>query len=255
MALSAADITALRRFLLAQPDAPTAAAALEILTSEFDPDVWACEDTGNRFAPAGLVNLYTRECPSTFRTWLADNGTTADQYAEEVGEFQYKGLNLTLKSLGVKRDNKGWRIRLIGFPSIQIIAAGLATHYQGTQNQNAMARASVQIRDAAMTHLEGRLAEQLAEFEPVTADHWDGRALMPEPVTMIGNLDITTYNPEAAPTPPGAQLRMVRNTTIKKELSAFLGIRGLTAGLFDAEGGELLSSLRVIAERLGDPNA
>ena len=69
---------------------------------------------------------------------------------------------------------------------------------------------------------------------------------MANPVLMIGNLDISSFDEGR-----GAKLRMIRNTTVKKELATFFAIKGMTAETFISEGPVLLDTLRRVALDLG----
>ena len=73
---------------------------------------------------------------------------------------------------------------------------------------------------------------------------------MVSPVVNLGDLDISTYDGGA-----GAKLRMVRNTTVKKELSTFFAIKGMAASDFLKGGAAPLSTLKKIALTLGGTEA
>jgi hypothetical protein len=61
---------------------------------------------------------------------------------------------------------------------------------------------------------------------------------MDPPRQHIGSIDIKEWADGA-----GAPLRAVRNTTLKKALSAFIAIRGMTRKAFLADGPQLLQQL------------
>ena len=136
------DLAPVAHYLTASTDsdAETAWAAAELeLKKEFPPDTWGMDHTVNQWGPNAHRNLFTQEAPGDFRTMLAARRVTADDYERAVGPIQYVSAEIRLLSLlRHGASNKGWRLRIVGFPSIQVVAMGLCSHYQGTQNQNAM---------------------------------------------------------------------------------------------------------------------
>ena len=68
---------------------------------------------------------------------------------------------------------------------------------------------------------------------------------MPEPVLSVGTLDIATFDEGR-----GAKLRMVRNTTVKKEVATYFALKGMTVDSFMAQGMTELGKLRAIARAL-----
>lgn len=244
------DLTPVGSFLSARSESNAEAAwadALPTLSERFTPDVWGSDTSVNPYGQGAHNNLYNVECQRGFREWLQSNGVTPEAYAEAVGPVQYVSFQLHLLSLMERaRSNKGWRVRVIGFPSLGVVACGLGSHYQGTQNHNQMGRASQLIRSRALEVLTGPTRSALEEWPAATAEDWEERGLMPEPVLRIGDLDISTYDEGR-----GAKLRMVRNTTVKKELATFFAIKGMTLDAFLEDGAEHLDELRKIATDLG----
>ncbi len=96
-----------------------------------------------------------------------------------------------------------------------------------------MGRASGLIRARALEFLTGDAKRALEQWPSATAEDWEERGLMSEPILRIGSLDISSFDGGA-----GAKLRMVRNTTVKKELATFFAIRGMTLNEFEATGAE-----------------
>lgn len=208
---------------------------------------WVTTKSENVYGPDAHRNLYQQEMPRDFRDWLSNNGVDGAQYADAVGSVQYASAQMHLSSvMPERRANRGWRVRAIGFPSLGLIAVGLSSNYQGTQSQNSMGIASARIRDTARSFLEERTLSFLEALPSATSEDWDERGLMPSPITSIGPIDISGYDDGS-----GAKLRMVRNTTVKKELSTFFAIRGMTSDEFEGAGGDLLLNLRSIAGELG----
>lgn len=221
--------------------------ALPAISEKFVPAVWGADRTVNAYGANSHANLFNVECQQDFRTWLKTNGVTAERYADAVGPIQYVSFQLHLLSIAERaRSNKGWRVRVIAFPPLGVVACGLGTHYQGTQNHNQMGRAAQLIRARALEVLSGESRLALEAWSSATADEWEERGLMPEPVLKIGDLDISGYDEGR-----GAKLRMVRNTTVKKELSTFFAIKGMTLDDFVRDGAEYLETLRRIALDLG----
>lgn len=244
------DLTPVAKFLTARSKTEAEAAwvdALPTVSEGFPPDVWGCTEDVNTYGPGAHANLYNTEIRSDFKTWLSDQGVSLDDYAAAVGPVQYASAQIFLGSLFKRaRNNRGWRLRILGFPPLNIIACGLASHYQGTQNHNQMGEASARIRSRALEVLNGETRAALSEWPSATSEHWEERGLMPEPVGHIGGLDISSFDEGG-----GAKLRMIRNTTVKKELATFFAIRGMTVETFISEGPVLLDTLRRIALDLG----
>lgn len=244
------DLTPVAKFLTARSETAAEAAwvdALPAISEGFPPSVWGYDYTINPYGPGSHANLYNTEIRSDFRNWLSGRGVSLDDYAAAVGPVQYASVQIFLGSLFKKaRNNRGWRLRILGFPALNIVACGLASHYQGTQNHNLMGEASARIRSRALEVLNGETRAALSEWPSATSEHWEERGLMPEPVSHIGGLDISSFEDGG-----GAKLRMIRNTTVKKELATFFAITGMTAEAFLSEGPVLLDTLRRIALDLG----
>ena len=244
------DLTPVAELLTARSETAAEAAwvdALPSISSGFSPDVWGFDYTVNPYGQGAHSNLYNNESQSDFKNWLQGNDVSVEDYAEAVGPIQYVSVQIHLLSLGRRlRNNKGWRVRMMGFPGLGVIACGLGSHYQGTQNHNHMGKASARIRSSALEVLNGETRASLGGWPSATSDDWEERGLMAEPVLAIGDLDIATFDEGR-----GAKLRMVRNTTVKKELATFFAIKGMTAATFITEGPAHVDTLRRIALDLG----
>lgn len=244
------DLTPLARFLTSRSQ--TAADnswvdALQTISEGFPPPTWGCTKEVNIYGPGAHSNLYNTEIRSDFKSWLSDHSISFDDYAAAVGTVQYVSVQIYLSSLLTRAvNNKGWRVKILGFPSLNVIACGLASHYTGTMSHNRMGEASARIRSFALEVLNGETKAALREWSSATPEHWEERGLMPEPVTHIGNLDISSFDGGG-----GARLRMIRNTTVKKDLATFFAIKGMSAEAFITAGPLLLETLRQIALDLG----
>lgn len=226
-------------------------AAEPAIYEAFSPEVWTADYTVNPYGPGAHANLYNVETQRPFQAWMKENGVTAEAYAHAVGPIQFISIEIHLNSLLSKaRANKGWRIRLMNFPSLSTVAVGLASHYQGTQNHNQMGSASALIRTRALAALTGGRRDHLERLPAATAEDWEERGLMPEPVVKIGSLDISSFDEGL-----GAKLRFVRNTTVKKELATFFAIEGMSLRDFRQRGAEAVLQLRDIAAELGGNSA
>lgn len=223
---------------------------LQSLSMIFDPDVWVVSRNVNPYGPGAHTNLFNVECGTAFRAWLTSNGVHAVDYADYVGPTQYVSVQAQLRSLSESlRGNQGWRLRLMGFPAIGVIALGLGTHYQGTQNHAMMGAAAGRLRDRALEVLGPDMRTAMDTFPSATHEHWDDRGLMiDEPALAIGDLDVSDFDGG-----DGVKLRMIRNTTVKKELAAFFGITGMSSARFESDGEERLIQLHDIACALGTP--
>ncbi|MGP9706658.1 hypothetical protein ACT3SQ_15145 [Brachybacterium sp. AOP42-C2-15] len=244
------DLGPVASFLSSRSESRAEAAwvdALPVISERFVPDAWGADVSVNPYGQGAHRNLYRVECQKDFRNWLQENGVSEERYSEVVGPIQYVSFQIHLLSLMERpRSNKGWRVRAIGFPSLGLIACGLGSHYQGTQNHNQMGSASQLIRTRALEVVSGESRKALEDWPAATPEHWEERGLMSEPVLKIGDLDISTYDEGN-----GAKLRMVRNTTVKKELATFFALKGMTVEQFINDGPEHLETLRRIAFDLG----
>jgi hypothetical protein len=244
------DLTPVAKFLTARSKTAAEAAwvdALPAISEGFPPNVWGCTEDINTYGPGAHANLYNTEIRRDFKTWLSSHGVSLDDYTAAVGPVQHVSAQIYLNSLFKRAvSNKGWRVNILGFPSVSIVACGLSSHYQGTQNQNHMGEASARIRARALEVLNGETRAALGEWPSATSEDWEERGLMPEPVSHIGDLDISSFDEGR-----GAKLRMIRNTTVKKELATFFAIKGMTVETFISEGPVLLDTLRRIALDLG----
>jgi hypothetical protein len=244
------DLESVSRLLTARSAEAAEAAwvdALPELSKVFPPETWVVDCTINTYGPGAHRNLYEVESQSDFKAWLSGQGVDEEAYAGAVGAVQYVSVQLHLLSLMPRaRSNKGWRIRAIGFPALKVIAIGLASHYQGTQNHNQMGRASGRIRARALEVLSGEARAELQNWPAATAEEWEERGLMQEPVHFIGDLDISGFD-----SGKGAKLRMIRNTTVKKELATFFAIKGMAADSLAGDGSSQLEALQWIAIDLG----
>lgn len=217
------------------------------LRAIFSDSTWGIGGEPNPYGADAYANILQRESRKDFKDWIANEGVTLERFTQALGEIQYVSIQIFLKRLFPRaRSNRGWRIRIVGFPALELIAIGLGSHYQGTQNQNAMGVASRHLHQAALEFLPPDLRVVLAEFPPATPEDWEERGLMGSPITSLGDLDISSFDAGA-----GAKLRMVRNTTVKKDLSTFFAIKGLTASEFLASGEAELRKLQRLAISLG----
>jgi len=221
---------------------------VDSLASQFPQDRWDLIPSIGEYGPDAHQNLYMVEGQRDFRDWLQAQDVSIQEYKDAVGPVQYSTVSVQLKSLLPQaRSNRGWRIRLIGFPSLRTIACGLGSHYQGTQNHNQMGQASALIRSRALAVLDDQ-RDALERWPSATPAHWEERGLMDSPVLRIGNIDLSSFDGGG-----GAKLRMVRNTTVKKDLATFFAIRGANEESFTERGAEWIRELHDIAVELGSP--
>lgn len=197
---TAASLDELLGFLLASTLSESEAAwasAEDVVTAAFESPRWGVDRAINPFTPEGRPNLYRNEIPGDFRTWLEQQGIGEQQYVNFVKEIQYNSIQIWLEKLFPKgqKSNRGWRIRVIGFPSLKTIALGLSGNYQGSQAQNQIGAASAMIRGAALDVLatDFELKSLMTSYPSATSEHWDDSGLMPVPVLSVGDLDISSY--------------------------------------------------------------
>jgi hypothetical protein len=254
--LSVASYETVADFLLAEGSVNRVArwgVVEETLRSAFPEDTWGISWATVDYDPNGSAhqNIYDSETVADYRAWLAATGIDASAYALALGPTQYVSIDLHLLKLKERlKKNEGWRVRLIGFPAIDLLVVGLASNHNGSQAESRSAKGSARINAAAMRVLSAVPAGALASYDLPTRDHWSERALMPAPLMRIGNIDLTGYKGPNGES--GAALRMVRNTTAKKDIATFFAIRGVFRESFDAQQ---VGDLRTIALELGEVEA
>lgn len=182
-----------------------------------DYNVYADEST--------YANLYKAESGKQFNEYLTKKGITVERYAETLGSIQFNAIRAQLISIFPDRNGtKGWKVVMLGFPSLGLVLVGLEHHYGDSRSQAQLGEASRRLRTIALEHLPPDLP-LLDEFPAATAADWDERGLMANPVLSIGDLDISDFDAGR-----GAKLRFVRNTTAKKEISTLMFRKCLQAG-------------------------
>lgn len=229
-------------------------AEIELLKVFPDSEFGLREDRNAYAGETTYANLLDREAPPAFRAWLSDSGISRERFIDALGEIQYVSIQVYLKRLlgsGRARQNRGWSIRLLGFHSLGVVAVGLNHSFSSESSQVKVATASARIREAALRELIGEphLLEVLEQMPAADSTHYDERGLMQTPVTRVGNVDISGFDGGL-----GAPLRLVRNTTVKKDVATFFAIRGFGRSDFLTGGVAALVDLRDLAARLGTPS-
>lgn len=226
-------------------------AAEQVLALEFPQANWGVTFADNVFAPEGKAGLFRNEISGAFKKWLSDSGITLDQYVAGIPDVQYQSVEVWSRHLfpDRHRSNEGWRIRLVGYPALGLIAFGLCHSYAGSQSQKNVSKVSALLRAAAISVLEPDqdLVDVAMPYLSATADHWDRRLLMSAVRGSVGTLDVSTFADDNG---TGAELRMARNTTVKKELSSFFFLRGVSVSTDDDDSVIPLAELHQIARGL-----
>lgn len=250
--LSNESLEDLLKFLLAETQSESEGAwptAESLIGTVFESPQWGITRS---IIPFGdRTSLYRHEITADFETWLEQQGIDENKYAGHIFEVQYNSIQIYLQKLFPEgyRENAGWRLRVVGYPSLKTIALGIAHHYQGTPAQGKISAVSSMLREVALDNLSnyGDLKSLLSSYPAPTSTDWDGEGLMPTPVHSVGDLDISSYG--------NARMRMARNTTVKKEIAAFIAIRGMGISTFLEEANTHLDTLRRIGERLGEAHS
>ena len=215
-------------------------AARAVIANAFPDTSWGIDIATNVFSADGKTGLFRNEISGGFRQWLGEYGIGEDAYADGIPQLQYNSVDVWSKSVFARyKANEGWRIKVLGFPALSLAAIGICGNYQGSQSQKTIAAASALIRGAALRVMRDNAdALEAAQLYPsATNEHWDGRALFPAQGDAVGTHDIADY-------PGGAELRMARNTTVKKELASFFFVRGIAPEHSDPPWDELRTLAR-----------
>ncbi|MGB3909633.1 MAG: hypothetical protein WBL06_04090 [Pseudolysinimonas sp.] len=234
-ALSASDLTA----------------AEQVLQLEFAETAWGIRFDENPFAAESKAGLFKNEISGAFKRWLADAGVGLDQYVAAIPDMQYQSVEIWPRLLfpDKYRSNEGWRIRIVGYPALSLIAFGLCHSYAGSQSQKNVSKVSALLRSAALNVLDADAdaVDIAAQYLSATAEHWDRRLLMTDIHNAVGTLDVSGFADDKG---DGAELRMARNTTVKKELSSFFFIRGASTRPTDDDSVVPLGELHRLARGL-----
>jgi len=229
----------LRTFLIdksaAGHDAASRKAAEDAILTIFPKERWSCEIEVSNYTSANVSNLWNNEIRRAVRNQLEDAGKAQGDFASWLGEVHYVNVRIEPKTLFERtQSNQGWRVSILSLPAAQVIAVGIASHYQGGQNHNALGRASGLLHDAAREGLFGGVAP--LPGRKVTSDDWDRTGLFPAPVMAIAGVSLPSEGDTAH-----LFLKDIRTTTVKKILASYISIEALSPNLDEAR---LLDALR-----------
>ncbi len=208
-------------------DAAVRAAVTNELAATFPDAQWEIKTDINDYKPENLANLWLRNVRSGIKEALLQHSKGESEYRDWIGKTHYVTISISPKTIGTKRKaNEGWRISLIGFPAANTAAIGIASHYQGTMNNNEMAAASGLLRQMAS---EGLIeAGMNLNGRPIDPNDWNELGLIVRPVTEVSEVGIPTEVDDGR-----LALINIRTTTVKKILSSFISIEPL-----DPEGSD-----------------
>ncbi|NTF83613.1 McrB family protein [Rhizobium rhizogenes] len=219
------------------------AEARKKLDDVFDPDRWLVEIVAEPYTAENKASLWKNEMRKPLKAALEGAGKAEADFAAWLGDIHYVNLRIAPRRIFEKnKSNEGWRISVLSLPAGQVTALGIASHYQGTQNQNALGPASGLLHDMAS---EGLPPEMPLPGRKAMAADWDGAGLFINKVTQVAGVQIP---PEA----DGGELALknIRTTTIKKILSSFIALETVSADEADAEFLARLERWRDVAWKL-----
>lgn len=227
---------------------PDSTGVVDALRGDFADSGWHISLDSNPYADASTYrNLYTAEMGNPFRTWLQSQSVGVDEFSTAIGPTQYNSIRLIPKWVFPEgKGNAGWRISLLGFPAVQTIAFGFSHHYGDSTSQRLLGQTSSGLRALALEVLDEDLAAAVQGYRSASAADWDGRGLFKQPQLAVGTLDISSYSEGE-----GAELRYVRNTTVKKDLACFFLLESADATTFRSDGPGILELLKRAAIALG----
>lgn len=218
----------------------------EFLTTIFPNTQWGIDTNFVPYTDDNKKSIWTHELRSIVKNSLQSNKKSENDYAEWLGDIYYSYVSVYPKSLFPKyRSNAGWRIVLLSIPRAEVVAIGIASHYQNAQNHKNLGLVSNFFFEFTQNALKekGELS-----FTPrkITADDWDRDGLFTSKITKIAGIDIQKNIPQ------GLLIKDFRNTTLKKILASFIAIKILPADFTDtdlkgelakaAKAGEVLTS-------------
>jgi hypothetical protein len=255
--LSDGDRLAISTFLFA-PDVATSTAswpnAGKAIEKIFPVKTWGTFQRPSLFEKSSSKpNLYRQEMQAPFRNWLQEKGIGESEYIAQIPDVQFNTLDIWPRRLFDEpyKDDRGWRIQMLGFPAMQILVMGLAHAPQGNQSQDMLGAASNLIRDAATVMLtnDGEIKPLLETYQAATSDDWNEGNLIPASVKFIGSLDISGYA-------DGPRLKFIRNTSAKRQIASYFAVVGMTREDFETGSGVLhLRNFRAIAAKIGEVDA
>ena len=208
-------------------DATAKLAVMDELKAVFPEDSWSVEIEVSEYTQDNIANLWKNELRKPLKAALEAAGRDRDSFATWLGDTHFVNIRIAPKRIFERsRSNQGWRISIMALPAAGVIGLGIASHYQGGQNHNALGRASAFLRDVAAngmadgSDLPGRVA---------VAEDWDGTGLFTAPVDHVDGVAIPASSDNGM-----LALKSVRTTTVKKILASFISIEAIAPSVGEA---------------------
>lgn len=208
-------------------DATAKLAVIDELKAIFPEDTWNIEIEVSDYSPENIANLWNNELRKPLKAALETAEKDQASFSAWLGDTHFVNVRIAPKRIFERsRSNQGWRISIMALPAAGVIGLGIASHYQGGQNHNALGRASAFLRDVAVAGmpdgsvLPGRVAE---------AEDWDGTGLFTAPVRQIDGVAIPAASDDGM-----LALKSVRTTTVKKILASFISIEAFPSPVGEA---------------------
>lgn len=209
----------------------------------FPEDEWGIDCNLNEYSDENKQSIWDHETRAAIKKSIAKNSKNQSDYKEWLGEVYFSFTSIYIKEVfDAYRKNAGWRIALISIPRANIIAVGIASHYQNAQNHGKLGKVSNFFYDFTNDALANN-GMQLPGRE-ITSSDWDRDGLFNSPITNVDGVDISSEVPE------GLYLKDVRNTTLKKILSSFISVKVLPSNIADSDLKQELQALATIAKTL-----
>ena len=201
-------------------DATAKLAVMNELEAVFPEHSWNVEIEVSEYTQENIANLWNNELRKPLKAALEAAGKDRNSFAAWLGDTHFVNIRIAPKRIFERsRSNQGWRISVMALPAAGVIGLGIASHYQGGQNHNALGRASAFLRDVAAngmpdgSDLPGRVA---------VAEDWDGTGLFSAPVRHVDGVVIPAGSDDGM-----LALKSVRTTTVKKILASFISIEAI----------------------------
>ena len=202
----------------------------------FAPDVWGIKAAAQEYTSQNYSTVWNHEMRRPVRALLeAGGGVTADDLAGLARGMLFVNVAIYRRFLfDTYQENRGWRVLLLGVPSVDVGVFGFALHYQNAQNHDHLAQVSAllydQVAAAAQAHdlpLPGRKIQK--------AD-WTDDSLFPREIPIVSNVSLSPLSDQ-----PHLLLKDVRITTLKKILASMISVKPFD--LMEPTGADLSAGL------------
>jgi 5-methylcytosine-specific restriction protein B len=198
------------------------AAAHAELQAVFEPSKWGIDLQCNTYTEQNIANIWRNELRTSIKDQLEASGKSMADYEAWLQEVHFINVAVYWRSLfETYRSNIGWRILLLSVPSVDVVAFGLASHYQQAQKHNLLGQVSNLLHDFAKESLTSAHAGDVLVGRKVAAEDWDKAGLILHPITQAAGVDVSPRTAE------GVWLKDVRTTTVKKIIASFITVEPL----------------------------